>query len=695
MRDAIEQFRTALHNAGLIPPEVIEADGKLHRFASNGKRSDDAGWYVFHEDGIPAGAFGDWRTGASETWRADVGRRLSREEDTAHRARIEAIRRAREAGEAQRRADARERAAAIWQSALPAPNDHAYLTSKGVKAYGLRLHEGALVVLMRNGTELHSLQFIAADGEKRFLSGGRVSGCYFPIGKPNGVLCIAEGYATGASVYEATGHAVAVAFNAGNLMAVARALRQRFPQLRLILCADDDATTEGNPGLSKAREAAQAVGGLLAVPDFGAERGEDATDFNDLHRHAGLDAVRACIEHAGEVESGAVAIATPATDWPEPQRLDRQALRAEPYPLDALVGVTGAAVREYQSYGQQPVALVASSALAVVSLAAQGLAEVARDERLRGPLSLNFLIIAQSGERKTAADKALGAPLAEWESARAEALRDEIKQNRAVLDAWVAEQEGIKAAIKAAVRKNPAEADKLKQRLMDHALRKPAEIIAPRLRYEDVNPQSLAFMLAAGHPSAALWSDEGGMVTGSHGMGKDSLLGFMAGLNRLWDGGAIHHDRKQAQSVHLEGRRLTVSLMVQPLVLRELTVRGCGLTRGSGFLARYLVTAPLSTMGGRMYVEAPRGMPHLSAFHRRIRELLDTNLPLDEQGRLCPPLLRLSPGAFAIWRDYHDEIERELRPLGDYAAVCDFAAKSAENAARIAGCLHVLVARNN
>ena len=77
MHDAIEQFRAAIHDAGLHPPEVIEPDGKLHRFASNGRRSDDAGWYVFHDDGIPAGAFGDWRTGASEGWRADIGRRLS------------------------------------------------------------------------------------------------------------------------------------------------------------------------------------------------------------------------------------------------------------------------------------------------------------------------------------------------------------------------------------------------------------------------------------------------------------------------------------------------------------------------------------------------------------------------------------------------------------------------------------------
>lgn len=77
MREAIAQFRAAIHSTGLHAPEVIKPDGKLHRFASNGNRSDDAGWYVFHDDGIPAGAFGDWRGGLSETWRADIERRLS------------------------------------------------------------------------------------------------------------------------------------------------------------------------------------------------------------------------------------------------------------------------------------------------------------------------------------------------------------------------------------------------------------------------------------------------------------------------------------------------------------------------------------------------------------------------------------------------------------------------------------------
>ena len=145
--------------------------------------------------------------------------------------------------------------------------------------------------------ELQSLQFISPSGEKRFLTGGRVSGGYFGLGTPEGTVCIAEGYATAASIHEATGHAVAVAFNAGNLAPVARALRERFPALRLIVCADDD-RSEGNPGLTQAHAAAEAVGGLLAIPDFGNKRPAKASNFNDLARHRGREAVREAIARA-------------------------------------------------------------------------------------------------------------------------------------------------------------------------------------------------------------------------------------------------------------------------------------------------------------------------------------------------------------------------------------------------------------
>lgn len=271
MRDAIEQFRDAIHSAGLIPPDMIEPDGKLHRFASNGKHGDDAGWYALHDDGILAGSFGDWRNGVSQTWRADIGRTLTPAEDAAHRAKVEAMRQEREAAKAREQAEAASKAAAIWKSAKPAPAAHAYLLKKAIPASGARLHKDALVIPMRADGDIHSLQFIGADGDKRFLTGGRVIGCYFSIGNPKGAaaLCIAEGFATGATIHAATAYPVAVAFNAGNLGPVTKAMRNKFPDLPLIVCADDDTCTEGNPGLTKATEAARSVGALLAIPFFG------------------------------------------------------------------------------------------------------------------------------------------------------------------------------------------------------------------------------------------------------------------------------------------------------------------------------------------------------------------------------------------------------------------------------------------
>lgn len=306
----IEPFGAAIEAAGLLAPPAVLADGKLHRFSTNGKDRDDSGWYVLHGDGIPAGAFGDWRTGVSETWRADIGRPLTSAEQAALRVQLDEIRRAREVDEKERHAEARREAEAIWKRAKLATDQHPYLTHKRVRAYGLRVHpDGRLIVPVHCGETLHSLQFIDGTGEKRFLASGRVKGCYHTIGTLQGAttLCIAEGYATGATIHMATGNPVVVAFNAGNLLAVAQAIRARFPELPLVVCADDDIDTSGNPGRTKAMEAARTVDACLAVPEFGTDRPAKASDFNDLAVHRELETVRAAIAAArpvADAESG-------------------------------------------------------------------------------------------------------------------------------------------------------------------------------------------------------------------------------------------------------------------------------------------------------------------------------------------------------------------------------------------------------
>ena len=179
MSAAVEQFIEAIKSAGLTAPDKVETDDKIHRFPSNGKRDDWSGWHVFHLHGIPAGAFGDWRSGKSETWRADVGRELTAKEKSDHKAIIAAARKLAEAEHTKRKADAARKAAESWKRARPAPDDHVYLLKKKITAHGARVHNGDLVIPMYYGAKLTSLQFIKATGEKRFLAGGRVADCYF------------------------------------------------------------------------------------------------------------------------------------------------------------------------------------------------------------------------------------------------------------------------------------------------------------------------------------------------------------------------------------------------------------------------------------------------------------------------------------------------------------------------------------
>ena len=300
MLEPVDQFRAALAGRGIVPKggEIV-ADGRIHRCDAEGRGGKGDAAYLLHLDGVPAGGFENWRDGFGwENWRADIDRTLSPAEEAAHRAKLENSRRERELEEAKRKTTARKRALSVFEDAALC-DSHPYTVRKGIQTHGARLQGDRLVLPLRDaeGTN-HSAQFIGADGEKRYLTGGRKAGCYFDIGQPDSVLCVAEGFATGASIHEATGYAVAVAFDAGNLAAVVKALRKKHPDVRLIVCADDDYLTAGNPGIRKATDAALATGALLAVPDFGAYRPEKATDFNDLHQCAGLDAVRRCIDAA-------------------------------------------------------------------------------------------------------------------------------------------------------------------------------------------------------------------------------------------------------------------------------------------------------------------------------------------------------------------------------------------------------------
>lgn len=263
-------FREAMAKAGLVSHEALLADGRLHRFHVKGDRQGTKnGWYVLHGDGTPAGVYGSWKHGVQQTWSFKSLRSMTAAEKAEYSRKIDMAQKARKAEKREKREEARRRADYIWCSSRPAPDDHPYLVKKGVHSHGLRVFKSALVIPLRDefGT-LHSLQFIDATGNKRFLRGGRKSGCYFSIGRVADTICICEGYATAASVHESTSFATACAFDAGNLEAVAKVLQRKFPSAKIIICADDDTNTVGNPGIKYARIAAKAINGHIAIAEM-------------------------------------------------------------------------------------------------------------------------------------------------------------------------------------------------------------------------------------------------------------------------------------------------------------------------------------------------------------------------------------------------------------------------------------------
>jgi putative DNA primase/helicase len=380
-------------------------------------------------------------------------------------------------------------------------------------------------------------------------------------------------------------------------------------------------------------------------------------------------------------------VASASGGWPEPQPMTAKT-EPEPYPVEALPDTVRAAVEEVVGFVKAPAPMVASSALAALSLAIQAHADAKRAEKLHGPVGLFLLTIADSGERKSTCDGFFTRSIRDYEEAEAEAAKPLLKNYRAELEAWEAKRGGIKELIrqnaKGGKSTQSAESD---LRNLEHY--KPEEPRVPRLIFADATPEALAYGLAKKWPSGGVVSAEAGIVFGSHGMGGDSVMRNLATLNQLWDGNSLTIDRKSSESFTVRGARLTVALQVQEPTLRSFFDKSGALARGTGFLARFLVAWPESTQGFRPFTEAPENWPALATFNRRISAILNQPVPMDDDGALIPPMLPLSPEAKAAWISYHDAIESELASGGELHDVRDVASKSADNAARLAALFQI------
>jgi hypothetical protein len=578
------------------------------------------------------------------------------------------IQRERADDEDRRRAAAREKAAAIWMAATPATDEHPYLRAKDVKAHGVRVSHGALIVPIREGSEFHSLQIIGKDGEKRFLRGGRTSGCYFLIGEPNGTLCVAEGYATGASIREATGMAVAVAFFAGNLVPVARTIGSKFAGVRVIICADDDAGTPGNPGLTQARAAASAVDGVLAVPDFGANRPEHVTDFNDLHRHAGLAAVRACIERAAPVVSG---IGGTAESWPDPQPIVAELKPVPAFDADTLLpdALRAWIMDEAERMPCPPDFVAAAALVALGSIigARCAIKPKAKDSWLIVP-NLWGGIVGEPSAKKSPAWSSGMAPLDRLIAKALAAHRVALADHEIAKTVFTAQKEAIEGHIKEAARK-PGKGDPtaIAQELRAHKEQAREAPTLKRYKTNDCTVEKLGELLQENPAGVLVLRDElVGLLAMWEREGREGERAFFL---EGWNGNQSF-DTDRIGRGHISVPNLCVSIFggIQPDKLTMYLEQAAHSLANDGMLQRFQVLVYPTACRWEWRDRSPDRVAREKAFavFERLADFdpLDWGAtPADDLAKF--PHFRFDDGGQAVFIEWSEDLHRGRIPTED------------------------------
>lgn len=689
---SLNSFEDAMEEAGLKLRTEIISDGKLHRFTADGDSTPNS-WYVFFDGDLPAGAFGCWKRDISEKWCSKKLHDQNCYDKERYKSQMQTARDEQNKDRERLIAECGAWCTQNWSARNGASNDHPYLISKSVDSYGLKLigkGAGALMVPLHDvDGAIRGMQFIQPDGSKRFKIGSDKSGNFFLIGNMDintNQLLICEGYATGASLHLATGYPVAVAFDAGNLEPVAKVLRHKRPNAIIAICADNDIWGDKNVGVDKATFAARSVSGRLAIPVFSTNI-DKPTDFNDLHKIDGIDAVKQQIESA-IIDSAALSKVELSTQVLPPRPSEQEFLPltramqpSEPFPDNALPIIIRNAAQRVKEVIQAPYALICQSFLAAATLAVQAHADIEIDGR-RYPLSQNFIAIAESGERKSAVDRIATGPVKDRQ--RNDAIEHHRSQNE-YLAAHTAWENMRKAAL---AEKTPEAV----QALLSRAGLEPQHI-QPFFLIEEPTFEGIVRAFAEGRYTLGLYSDEGGRFLGGHAMSKDNQAKTVTGLSKLWDGDPIDRVRGGDGLNIIYNRRLSMHLMIQPVLSPNLF--GNRLISGQGFASRCLCCYPSTEIGNRLYkAEDLSKDVNIILYYDRMNAILGRVLPLHAEPMmgLQPTILQMTDEAKQDWIGFANAVEARQRAGGDLQQIKGFASKAAEHAARVAGVLAVFQA---
>ncbi|WP_306112801.1 MULTISPECIES: YfjI family protein [unclassified Roseovarius] len=368
----------------------------------------------------------------------------------------------------------------------------------------------------------------------------------------------------------------------------------------------------------------------------------------------------------------------------DPTPLIHEIPLGDPFPVAAM-GPLMDATLAIQDKTQAPVAIGAQSLLSATSLAAQALFDVQTLGGIR-PLSLFALTIAKSGERKSSCDALAMEPVRMFERALADAYREDNASHKDNLEIW--EQTRTKLIREASGRDDIKAAGAKADLAALEA--QPEEPLLPFVTATDPTFEGLTKNLALSRPSLGIFSDEAGQFLGGHAMNSENRMKTVAGLSKFWDGAPINRTRAGDGAATFYGRRLSAHLMVQPIIAD--TLLSDPTARDQGFLARFLLCHPPSTIGTRLReAHSVQSDAALAVYTSRLGELLRAELPLAEGSRneLDLPVLQLEPEAERVLRKFANELERKQAPGCELSEDTAFASKAAEQAARIAGVLAV------
>lgn len=350
-----------------------------------------------------------------------------------------------------------------------------------------------------------------------------------------------------------------------------------------------------------------------------------------------------------------------------------------PFPVDAFPQIIRNAIYEVEQHTQAPQALIAASALGVISLACQNRIDVCRLNNLRGPVSLFLLTLAESGERKSTVDKLLMEPLYQLEENLFEKYTHDLTVWRNDEAIFNIEKKSLMSKLKSEIRRNKdhlATNEKLKVLLASH----PKSPVRCKQIFNDATPAAIKDYLCGYWRSVGIMSDEAGTIFNGY------TLNELPFINKMWDGAMFPVERKSEPEKLIRDARMTLSLMVQPNIFKGYIKRKGDMAKGIGFFARCLICQPGSTQGNRQITSPVVSTEYLPIFHQRLMKIVNESIARNnENDRLC---LRFTVEAEKRWIAFSNNVEYEMGILGRLSNFKDYASKMAENMARIAALLH-------